>query len=101
MNIFTVTIIQGQYEDRTERVLIFSSLEKALEWKENYKTSNDSFYCNGKEYAIISEIEIDTNKLISISEMFYLDADKTSIHTPTPEEDLAALAELKQKLTNK
>ena len=44
MKIFIVTITQGQYEERTETTLIFSSLKKVQEWKDSYKTSADSFY---------------------------------------------------------
>lgn len=73
MTVFTVTIVQGrQYEDRTEQVLIFSSLEKVKEWKNSYKTSYDSFCQNGKEYAIIKEVLVDHNEILAISEGFYL-----------------------------
>lgn len=72
MTVFTVTLVQGQYEDRRERTLIFSSLEKVLEWKDSYKTSYDSFCQNGKEYAIIKEVWVDYNEILAISEGFYL-----------------------------
>lgn len=98
MTVFTVTIIQGQYEDRTEITLIFSSLDKVWEWKDSYKTPTDSYYCNGVERAIVREVEVDTNEVIAISDSFYLDTEKTPINTPLPEDDLAALKELKAKL---
>ena len=75
MKVFIVTITQGQYEERTETTLIFSSLKKVQEWKDSYKTSADSFYYNGEERAQIKEIEVDTNKLISVSEPFCIDND--------------------------
>ena len=75
MKVFIVTITQGQYEERTERTLIFSSLKKVQEWKDSYKTSADSFYYNGEEKAQIKEIEVDTNKLISISDSFCIDVE--------------------------
>ena len=76
MTIFTVTVTQGQYEERTETTLIFSSLKKVQEWKDSYKTSVDSFYYNGEERAQIKEIEVDTNKLISISDSFCIDVEE-------------------------
>ena len=79
MTVFTVTISQGEYEERTERTLIFSSLEKLQEWKESYKTSYKSFYYRGKEWAHIAEIEVDTNKIISRDSSFYIDAEKAPI----------------------
>ena len=98
MTVFTVTIVQGQYEERTEVTLIFSSLEKVQEWKDSYKTSADSFYQNGREWAQVREVEVDTNELIGVLDSFYLDTEYTPIHIPIPEEDLAALQELKAKL---
>lgn len=83
MTVFTVTIIQGEYEERTEEVLIFSSLDKVWEWKGSYVTSADSFYQNGVEWAVIKEIEVDTNKVISVSDFFYLDVEKDY---PLPED---------------
>ena len=76
MTIFTVNITQGQYEERTETTLIFSSLKKVQEWKDSYKTSADSFYYYGEERAQIKEIEIDTNKLISVSDPFCIDIEE-------------------------
>ena len=76
MKVFTVTITQGQYEERTETTLIFSSLEKVQEWKDSYKTSAESFYYNGEERAQIKEMEVDTNKLISISDSFCIDIEE-------------------------
>ena len=76
MKVFTVTITQGQYEERTETTLIFSSLKKVQEWKGSYKTSAESFYYNGEERAQIKEIEVDTNKLISISDSFCIDVEE-------------------------
>lgn len=73
MIVFTVTITQGVYEDKTERTLIFSSLEKLQEWKDSYKTSAKSFYYNGREYAQLKEVEVDTNKIISRSHPFIID----------------------------
>ena len=73
MTVFTVTISQGEYEDRTERTLIFSSLEKLQEWKDSYKTSVDSFQQNGVEWAHIVEVEVDTNKVISRVRPFIVD----------------------------
>ena len=75
MTVFIVTLVQGQYEDRRERTLIFSSLERILEWKDSYKTSYDSFYKNGREWAQIREIEVDTNEVIGISDSFYIDVE--------------------------
>ena len=75
MTVFTVTIVQGQYEERTEVTLIFSSLEKVQEWKNSYKTPSDSFYQNGREWAQVREIEVDTNEVIGISDSFYLDVE--------------------------
>lgn len=75
MTVFTVTLVQGQYEDRRERTLIFSSLERVLEWKDSYKTSYDSFYKNGREWAQIREIEVDTNEVIGVSDSFYIDVE--------------------------
>ena len=98
MTVFTVTIVQGQYEERTEVTLIFSSLEKVQEWKDSYKTSADSFHQNGREWAQVREVEVDTNELIGISDSFYLDVENTPTHTSMPEENLAALQELKAKL---
>lgn len=79
MTVYTVTIVQGQFEDRFERVLIFSSLEKVYEWEKSYRTPNDSFGLYGEEWAIIREIEIDTNTLIGISESFYIEVGDTPI----------------------
>ena len=76
MIVFTVTISQGEYAERTERTLIFSSLEKFQEWKDSYKTPAKSFYYNGKEYAQLKEIEVDTNTIISRSIPFSFDIDK-------------------------
>lgn len=73
MIVFTITITQGVYEDKTERTLIFSSLEKLQEWKDSYKTSTKSFYYNGREYAQLKEVEVDTNKIISRSHPFIID----------------------------
>ena len=73
MIVFTITITQGVYEDKTERTLIFSSLEKLQEWKDSYKTSAKSFYYNGREYAQLKEVEVDTNKIISRSHPFIID----------------------------
>lgn len=99
MTVFKVTIVQGQYEDRTEVALIFSSLEKVYEWKDSYKTSADSYYCNGVEWAAVEEVEVDTNKVIAKSDSFYLNTEETPIHIPTLEGgDLAALQELKAAL---
>ena len=75
MAVFTVTISQGNYEDRRERTLIFSSLEKVWEWKNSYKTSYDSFYKNGREWVQIREIEVDTNEVIGVSDSFYIDVE--------------------------
>lgn len=75
MTVFTVTIVQGQYEERTEITLIFSSLEKVQEWKNSYKTPSDSFYQNGREWARIKEVEVDTNEVINIYDSFYLDVE--------------------------
>ena len=79
MTVFTVTISQGEYEERTERTLIFSSIEKVQEWKESYKTSYDSFYYRGKEWAHIAEIEVDTNKIINRESSFYIEVEKAPI----------------------
>lgn len=76
MIVFTVIISQGEYEDRTEKTLIFSSLEKLQEWKDSYKTSFDSFYQNGREWAHIEEVEVDTNKIISRSHPFSIDIEQ-------------------------
>ena len=73
MTIFTVTVTQGQYEERTETTLIFSSLKKVQEWKDSYKTSADSFYQSGREWAHLEEVEVDTNKIISRSHPFSID----------------------------
>lgn len=75
MTVFTVTIVQGQYEERTEVTLIFSSIEKVQEWKNSYKTSSDSFYQNGREWARIKEVEVDTNEVIGTYDSFYLDVE--------------------------
>ena len=75
MTVFIVTISQGEFEERTERTLIFSSIEKVQEWKESYKTSYESFYYNGKEWAHIAEIEVDTNKVISRDNSFYIEVE--------------------------
>ena len=72
---FTVTIVQGKNEERTEVKLIFSSLEKVQEWKNSYKTPSDSFYQNGREWAQVREVEVDTNEVIGISDSFYLNVD--------------------------
>lgn len=98
MTVFTVTIVQGQYEDRTEVTLIFSSLEKVYEWKDSYKTPAESILQNGREWAQVREIEVDTNELIAVFDSFYLDTGEVHTHYTLPEEDLAALAELKAKL---
>lgn len=82
MKVFTVTIMQGQYEDRTEEVLIFSSLEKVYEWKDSYRTSYDSWRSNGPEWAIIKEISIDDNELIAISDSFYIQIEDPDIEDP-------------------
>lgn len=79
MTVFIVTISQGEYEERIERTLIFSSLEKFQEWKESYKTSYESFYYNGKEYAQLKEIEIDTNKIISRPLPFSIEVESAPI----------------------
>ena len=76
MIVFTVTISQGEYEERTERTLIFSSLEKLQEWKDSYKTSADSFYHNGREWAHLEEVEVDTNKIISRSHSFNINIEQ-------------------------
>lgn len=72
MTVFTVTIIQGNYEDKTETTLIFSSLEKVYEWRNSYKTSADSFSFNGVEFAIVKEISVDKNEILAISDQFIL-----------------------------
>lgn len=100
MTVFTVTIVQGQYEDRTEVTLIFSSLDKVQEWKDSYRTPAESIYQNGREWAQVREVEVDTNELIGVSDSFYIDAEGTPTHISLPEEDLAALEELKAKLAN-
>lgn len=79
MIVFTITISQGEYEERTERTLIFSSLEKLQEWKESYKTSYESFYHNGREWAHLEEIEVDTNKIISRSRPFSIEVESAPI----------------------
>ena len=76
MTVFTVTISQGEYEERTERTLVFSSLEKLQEWKDSYKTSANSFYQNGREWAHLEEVEVDTNKIISRSHPFSIDIEQ-------------------------
>lgn len=76
MIVFIVTISQGEYEERTERTLIFSSIEKVQEWKESYKTSYESFYQNGREWAHLAEVEVDTNKIISRSHPFSIDIEQ-------------------------
>lgn len=98
MKVFTVTIVQGQYEDRTEVTLIFSSLEKVYEWKDSYKTPTESILQNGREWAQIREVEVDTNELIAVFDSFYLDTEGVHTHYTLPEGDLAALQELKAKL---
>lgn len=79
MIVFTVTISQGEYEDRSEKTLIFSSLEKFQEWKESYKTSYESFYQNGREWAHLEEVEVDTNKTISRSHPFSIEVESAPI----------------------
>lgn len=79
MKVYTVTITQVQLEDRFERVLIFSSLEKVYEWKKSYRTPNNSFGLYGEELAIIREIEIDTNTLTGTSESFCIEVGDTPI----------------------
>ena len=79
MIVFTVTISQGEYEDKAERTLIFSSLEKLQEWKDSYKTSADSFYHNGREWAHLEEVEVDTNKIISRSHPFSIEVESAPI----------------------
>lgn len=100
MTVFTVTIVQGHYEERTEVTLIFSSLEKVQEWKNSYKTPSDSFYQNGREWAQVREIEVDTNEVIGISDSFYIDVERMSPQASykLDEDLLADLAELKAKL---
>ena len=78
MTVFIVTISQGDFEERTERTLIFSSLEKLQEWKDSYKTSFDSFYQNGREWAHIEEVEVDTNNIISRARPFCIDVEEAS-----------------------
>lgn len=103
MTVFIVTISQGSYEDRTERVLIFSSLDKVWEWKDSYETPYDSFYISGEERAIIEEREVDTNELVAISDSFNIPV-KPSLKTisvpstASDNSDLAALQELRAKL---
>ena len=83
MTIFTVTVTQGQYVERTETTLIFSSLKKVQEWKDSYKTSVDSFYYNGEERAQIKEIEDDFVRVMNWvrkiwgSRCFRIPTDKT------------------------
>lgn len=101
MTVFIVTISQGNYEDKTERVLIFSSLDKVWEWKDSYKTSHDSYSCNGREWAIIEEREIDTNELVAISNSFSIKVEPKPKTIPIPGFTScapAALQELKAKL---
>lgn len=104
MTIFIVTISQGSYEDRTERVLIFSSLDKVWEWKDSYETPYDSFYSNGVERAIVEEREVDTNEVVAISDSFNIPV-KSSLKTisvpgaVSNNSDLAALQELKAMLS--
>lgn len=101
MTVFTVTISQGEYEERTERTLIFSSLEKLQEWRDSYKTSYESFYYNGKEWAHIAEIEVDTNKIISRDSSFYIEVERAPIQFlyDLDKDLLDDLAELKDKLS--
>lgn len=101
MTVFTVTISQGEYEERTERTLIFSSIEKVQEWKESYKTSYESFYQNGKEWAHIAEIEVDTNKIISRDNSFYIEVERAPIQFlyDLDEDLLDDLAKLKDELS--
>lgn len=77
-SIFIVKITQGNYEDRTERVLIFSSLEKVLEWKESYKTPYKNFEFLGEECGVVKEISIDDNELLSISDSFTIPVEEPS-----------------------
>ena len=101
MTVFTVTISQGEYEERTERTLIFSSIEKVQEWKESYKTSYESFYYNGKEWAHIAEIEVNTNKIISRDSSFYIEVETAPVEFlyDLDKDLLDDLDELKDKLS--
>lgn len=76
--IFVVEISQGDYEDRSERFLIFSTLEKVYEWKESYKTPYEAFSYLGEERGIIKEISIDDNELLSISDRFTIPVEEPS-----------------------
>lgn len=100
MKIFTVTIVQGQYDERSEETLIFSSFEKVQEWLNSYQTPIDSFHQNGREYAYVREVEVDTNKLIKVYDTYCLDVEGTPTHLSIPKENLAALEDLKAKLAS-
>lgn len=78
MIVFTVTLIQGY---GTERTLIFSSLEKIQEWKNSYKTDYFNYSLNGEELAVVEEIIVDENKVLSTIEEF-----TPPIEDPDPEE---------------
>lgn len=98
MKVFTVTIVQGHYDERTEVTLIFSSFEKVQEWLNSYQTPIDSFHQNGREYAYLKEVEVDTNELIKVYDTYCIDVEGTPTHISIPEENLAVLNELKAKL---
>ena len=100
MTVFTVTIVQGHYDERSEETLIFSSFEKVQEWLNSYQTPIDSFHQNGRECAYIREVEVDTNKFIKAYGTHYLDVEGTPAYYPIPAENLAALYELKAKLAS-
>ena len=101
MTVFTVTISQGEFEERTERTLIFSSLDKLQEWKESYKTSYESFYQNGREWVYIEEIEVDTNKVISRDRPFCIEVESAPIQFlyDLDKDLLDDLAKLKDELS--
>lgn len=100
MTVFTITIVQGHYDERSEVTLIFSSFEKVQEWLNSYQTPVDSFHQNGREYAYVREVEVDTNELIKVYDTYCLDVESTPAHYSIPVENFEALEGLKAKLAS-
>jgi hypothetical protein len=77
MTIFLVEITQGSYEEYIiNTTKVFSSKKQLYKWLWDYYTEEESLKQMGMEHGIIKEVELNTNKVISISDGFYFPTTK-------------------------
>lgn len=69
MKIYHIIVFGGRYEDYYERDYLFSTEEKAKEFAENYRTSDEAWETEGISY---KEVEIDSNNPCSSYKSLYL-----------------------------